>query len=152
MIRWDCPNGCPGVLGPYAPPKRATCRVCLACSADSVLLVEREPTARNKVASRKEAQRRLRLEAARAKRAARARANKQVEAIDYHVTRNGKAHGTYDDLRDALRAYWDEHKTGAKVALARVRDGRLDVACFHGKLFAGWETPTGKRIASTSRS
>jgi hypothetical protein len=39
--RWECPNGCPAVLGPERPRLDATCRVCLKCSAKSPRLVQR---------------------------------------------------------------------------------------------------------------
>jgi hypothetical protein len=41
MIRWACPNGCPGVLGPSRPRRDDVRRYCLKCSEDSGRLVER---------------------------------------------------------------------------------------------------------------
>ena len=40
-IRWNCPNGHPGVLGPSRPPKDSIVRYCLTCSAKTGRLVER---------------------------------------------------------------------------------------------------------------
>lgn len=41
QVRWSCPNGCPGVLGPRQPRRSASVRYCLTCSAKSPTLVER---------------------------------------------------------------------------------------------------------------
>lgn len=44
-VRWECPNGCPAVLGSTRPPKDATARFCLSCSAKASRLVERSAPA-----------------------------------------------------------------------------------------------------------
>jgi hypothetical protein len=41
QTRWQCPNGCAGVLGPTRPRKDNVCRYCLPCSAKAGKLVER---------------------------------------------------------------------------------------------------------------
>ena len=35
QVRWECPNGCPAVLGPRRPKSDNVCRFCLTCSAKS---------------------------------------------------------------------------------------------------------------------
>jgi hypothetical protein len=40
-VRWDCPNGHPGVLGSTRPPKDSIVRYCLTCSAQTGRLVLR---------------------------------------------------------------------------------------------------------------
>lgn len=41
QVRWLCPNGHQGVLGPARPRRDNICRYCLACSAKEGKLVER---------------------------------------------------------------------------------------------------------------
>lgn len=40
-VRWACPNGCPGVLGPSRPRRDDARRYCLTCTAKTGRLVER---------------------------------------------------------------------------------------------------------------
>lgn len=40
-VRWECPNGCPAVLGPKRPRRDNVVRFCLACSAKAGRLVPR---------------------------------------------------------------------------------------------------------------
>lgn len=91
MIRWSCPNGCPGVLGPVKPRLDSTIRFCLECSKRSGRLVAR-------TAPRLERQR----TAARSKRvekAQRERTRERQETKDYYTV-NGV------DLLEALKAMW----------------------------------------------
>jgi hypothetical protein len=46
--RWECPNGCPGVLGSSRPRKDDVVRYCLKCSAHTGRLVERTAPALDK--------------------------------------------------------------------------------------------------------
>jgi len=46
-VRWNCPNGCPGVLGPSRPRMNNICRYCLPCSQTAGILVERGAPALN---------------------------------------------------------------------------------------------------------
>lgn len=56
--RWDCPNGCPGVLAPGRMRKDDVRRFCLPCSAESGRLVERvAPALERKRAEAKEKRR-----------------------------------------------------------------------------------------------
>ena len=40
-VRWDCPNGHPGVLGPMRPRMDSVVRYCLTCSQQTGRLVPR---------------------------------------------------------------------------------------------------------------
>lgn len=54
-VRWQCPNGCPGVLGPQRPRKNNIVRYCLPCSAEAGVLVERSaPSVERKREARSE--------------------------------------------------------------------------------------------------
>ena len=169
MIRWSCPNGCPAVLGPARAHRKATCRVCLTCSAGQPLLVAREPTVLVKTREKKVTARKAAREAARAKRDAErlaARAEKalaeaeqqaardqyearmkRARAVDYNVSSNGRHYGTFDALPPALRMYRAIARSGVGVTLTRVKNGAMDTGCFHGRVFVGWETETGERIS-----
>lgn len=165
MIRWSCPNGCPAVLGPSRAARDAVCRFCLLCSEGSVHLVHREPTARIKAQAKKDAAHKVAQEAARLhredekarekeekekKEAATAewkREIKQYWAVDYHVSSNGRPRGSYDDLKAALKQVQAIRRAGVDATLSRVVNGRLDTGCFHGRVFVGWETQDGQRIA-----
>lgn len=172
-IRWTCPNGCAAVLGPMRPPRDAVVRFCLHCSASSTRLVPREPTALLTAKAKKEAAKREReamksakfrakreeqkakeledkIERAEAWKAAYERVKLQHDrdgAPDYHVTSNGRPRGSYDELKPAIQQYHAIRKAGVEVTLTRVKWGRLDTGCFHGRKFVGWETEDGKRIA-----
>jgi hypothetical protein len=41
QLRWECPHGCPAVLGPRKPKIDNVCRYCLPCSATRGRLVKR---------------------------------------------------------------------------------------------------------------
>jgi hypothetical protein len=41
QLRWECPNGCPAVLGPRRPKSDNVCRYCLRCSTMGKFLVRR---------------------------------------------------------------------------------------------------------------
>ena len=48
-VRWNCPNGCPGILASTRPPKDSIERYCLVCSAKTGRLVLRiAPALENK--------------------------------------------------------------------------------------------------------
>jgi len=52
-VRWVCPNGCAGVLGPSRPRKNNVVRYCLPCSAKAGVLVERSsPSVQKKSAAK----------------------------------------------------------------------------------------------------
>lgn len=94
-VRWECPNGHPGVLASTRPPKNSIVRYCLTCSAQQGVLVERIAPALER---RRQASAARSAEAAKAKRAREAKARakaKDREAARYTVE------GV--DLRDEMK-------------------------------------------------
>lgn len=90
-VRWECPNGCAGVLGSSRPRTDDVVRYCLICSAATGCLVKRSaPALERRRAARKALKARKRAQSAER---TRERAN-----IYYIVG------GT--DLREVLRAAW----------------------------------------------
>lgn len=81
-VRWECPNGCPGVLGPSRPRKDNIVRYCLDCSKREGKLVERiAPTLEKQRARAKEkSQLKASTKAARAR--AREREKKYIQLSD----------------------------------------------------------------------
>lgn len=81
-VRWECPNGCAGVLGPQRPRRDDVRRYCLACSAQTGRLVERTaPTLERQRAKRAEAaaaKRRRRVERETQKQ----RAHRELHGVD----------------------------------------------------------------------
>ena len=172
MIRWVCPNGCPGVLGPERPRRDSVTRYCLPCSAKAYVLVRREPAAIVK-AKAKKAAREVEIRAANAaerelrrdverrvkaqreeevrERCAQAKLESDREnAIDYQVTIHGRDCGTFSTFDDARlrRASLIQMKVKPnEVTLSGLYRGRLFYASFHGKKHVGWEDDLGRRSA-----
>lgn len=97
-VRWECPNGLhPGVLGSTRPPKDATVRYCLPCSAEATRLVARTAPAL-------ERERAARSESATAKRERRAAAARRGKAERYMVTAaGGESIDLMREMREMLR-------------------------------------------------
>jgi len=87
-VRWECPNGCSGVLGSTRPRRDDVCRYCLDCSGKAGRLVERRAPALER---RREAK-----SAARVRRVASAK-----DTIDRRETARHSVHGL--DLREVVR-------------------------------------------------
>jgi hypothetical protein len=92
QVRWACPNGCPGVLGPTRPRKDDVRRYCIPCSLKSGRLVER-------VAPTLARQRAARAEALATRRAAKAEREKARERGYYAVA----GLNLYDEMRRLCR-------------------------------------------------
>lgn len=63
QVRWECPNGCPAVLGPRRPKHENICRYCLTCSAarGRGQMVRRRAPAMEKLRQERIAKRRAKL-------------------------------------------------------------------------------------------
>ncbi len=81
-VRWECPNGCAGVLGPSRPRRNDVCRYCLACSAVRGRLVERTAPSLDKKRAVRTEQLKTRRSADEAREEARTTAYYTVAGID----------------------------------------------------------------------
>lgn len=84
-IRWECPNGHPGVLASTRPPKDSIDRYCLICSAETGRLVLRVAPALERKRSSAAVTSANRAKAKRAREAAARERKKQAETERYTV-------------------------------------------------------------------
>jgi hypothetical protein len=135
-VRWACPNGCAGVIGPSRPRRDDCCRYCLACSAEKGRLVLR-------VAPALEAARTARVERAKARYAA-MQARATAHAIE-EITVAGV------NLADELRKIWfsdaaRDYRAKDAEWFRSLPTLRVRRCSAHPRSRLGWAKPWNKTI------
>lgn len=126
-VRWECPNGCPGVLGSTRPPADASVRFCQSCSAASTRLVKRTAPALErqraaKSASTAERAARKRVRAAAAERDRFVVSTHDGQRLDLREEMDAMMRGSLE-LRDRLREAGEPSRWRPQLVVRRGRSG-----------------------------
>lgn len=106
MRRWDCPNGCAGVLAPDKPRTDDVRRYCLACSKKTGRLVKRTSPALERARATGKQRSAKKSKAKRARKTAVRRANRERAKATEHEAANAHILDGVNLRREAKR-FWN---------------------------------------------